>query len=132
MNELMSVMIQNIFFLSAGTGVEPLKKDLQMLWTSFLESVSSNMKDYLSLEHLGIILHHLSLQGKFKSLHSKSNLVGTSKSVRGHAYKWLLFSLLTACGAFFPVLGFQIPLLLKKCKPIFVTYFGSSLKRGHI
>lgn len=54
-------------FKRSGIGVEPLKKELHSLWTSFLESVSSNMKDYLSLEHLGIILHHLSSQGKFKS-----------------------------------------------------------------
>ncbi|XP_060597666.1 E3 ubiquitin-protein ligase rnf213-alpha-like [Ruditapes philippinarum] len=41
-------------------GVKYLIEDLQKLWKEFLESIKSNVKDYLSIEHLGIILEQLS------------------------------------------------------------------------
>ncbi|XP_053396018.1 E3 ubiquitin-protein ligase rnf213-alpha-like [Mercenaria mercenaria] len=41
-------------------GVTPFINDLSRLWRQFLESISSNLKDYLSLEHLGLILSYLS------------------------------------------------------------------------
>ncbi|XP_060599995.1 E3 ubiquitin-protein ligase RNF213-like [Ruditapes philippinarum] len=40
-------------------GSEPLLNKLFTLWQQFLHSVTSNMQDYLSLEHLGLILKHL-------------------------------------------------------------------------
>ncbi|XP_052808702.1 E3 ubiquitin-protein ligase rnf213-alpha-like isoform X1 [Mya arenaria] len=40
-------------------GVKPLINDLIELWKNFLGSISSNISDYLSLEHLGIILNVL-------------------------------------------------------------------------
>ncbi|XP_053396012.1 E3 ubiquitin-protein ligase rnf213-alpha-like [Mercenaria mercenaria] len=40
-------------------GVKPLMQNLEQLWTQFIQSISSNVKDYLSLEHLGIILGYL-------------------------------------------------------------------------
>ncbi|XP_052808680.1 E3 ubiquitin-protein ligase rnf213-alpha-like isoform X1 [Mya arenaria] len=40
-------------------GVKPLINDLKELWKNFLCSISSNISDYLSLEHLGIILNML-------------------------------------------------------------------------
>ncbi|WAR07278.1 R213A-like protein [Mya arenaria] len=42
-----------------NTGVKPLINDLTELWKNFLGSISSNISDYLSLEHLGIILNML-------------------------------------------------------------------------
>ncbi|XP_060597648.1 E3 ubiquitin-protein ligase rnf213-alpha-like, partial [Ruditapes philippinarum] len=43
-------------------GSEPLINDLEELWNKFLESISSNIRDYLSLEHLGLILKYLSMK----------------------------------------------------------------------
>ncbi|XP_053396009.1 E3 ubiquitin-protein ligase rnf213-alpha-like [Mercenaria mercenaria] len=40
-------------------GSAPLISDLTALWKQFLESISSNIRDYLSLEHLGLILKYL-------------------------------------------------------------------------
>ncbi|XP_052808691.1 E3 ubiquitin-protein ligase rnf213-alpha-like isoform X2 [Mya arenaria] len=40
-------------------GVKPLINDLKKLWKNFLCSISSNISDYLSLEHMGIILNML-------------------------------------------------------------------------
>ncbi|XP_053390335.1 E3 ubiquitin-protein ligase rnf213-alpha-like, partial [Mercenaria mercenaria] len=40
-------------------GSAPLIGDLKALWKQFLESITSNIRDYLSLEHLGLILNHL-------------------------------------------------------------------------
>ncbi|KAK3585581.1 hypothetical protein CHS0354_036768 [Potamilus streckersoni] len=39
--------------------VEPLIKDLEELWEAFLSSLSSSVSDYLSVEHLGLILRKL-------------------------------------------------------------------------
>ncbi|XP_052808603.1 E3 ubiquitin-protein ligase rnf213-alpha-like isoform X2 [Mya arenaria] len=43
----------------ANIGVKPLINDLKELWKNFLGSISSNISDYLSLEHLGVILNML-------------------------------------------------------------------------
>ncbi|XP_071112725.1 E3 ubiquitin-protein ligase rnf213-alpha-like isoform X2 [Haliotis cracherodii] len=42
------------------TTVETLTSNLRSVWNTFLEAVSSSVADYLSLEHLGIILRQLS------------------------------------------------------------------------
>ena len=42
------------------SGVEPLIRSLERHWKEFIRSISSNLKDYLSLEHLGLILKNLS------------------------------------------------------------------------
>ncbi|KAK3585576.1 hypothetical protein CHS0354_036763 [Potamilus streckersoni] len=39
--------------------VDPLIKDMEVLWEEFLTSVSSSVTDYLSVEHLGLILRRL-------------------------------------------------------------------------
>ncbi|KAK3585587.1 hypothetical protein CHS0354_036774 [Potamilus streckersoni] len=39
--------------------VDPLIEDLEKLWEKFLTSVSSSVTDYLSVEHLGLILRRL-------------------------------------------------------------------------
>ncbi|KAK3585578.1 hypothetical protein CHS0354_036765 [Potamilus streckersoni] len=39
--------------------VDPLIKDMEILWKEFLTSVSSSLTDYLSVEHLGLILRRL-------------------------------------------------------------------------
>ncbi|KAH3727158.1 hypothetical protein DPMN_053084, partial [Dreissena polymorpha] len=44
-------------------GVEPLIRDLTELWKNFIGSISSNISDYLSLGHLGIVLEHLAESG---------------------------------------------------------------------
>ncbi|XP_053390338.1 E3 ubiquitin-protein ligase rnf213-alpha-like, partial [Mercenaria mercenaria] len=43
-------------------GSDPLISDLKALWNKFLESISSNIRDYLSLEHLGLILKYLAIK----------------------------------------------------------------------
>lgn len=46
------------------SGVDVLIRDLEVLWETFKTSISnSNIRDYLSLEHLGIILKHLASKG---------------------------------------------------------------------
>ncbi|XP_041354631.1 E3 ubiquitin-protein ligase RNF213-like [Gigantopelta aegis] len=46
-----------------STSVDPttLTKNIEHIWKTFLGSVSSSVADYLSVEHLGIILHKLAL-----------------------------------------------------------------------
>ncbi|KAL3881511.1 hypothetical protein ACJMK2_027943, partial [Sinanodonta woodiana] len=39
--------------------VDPLIKDMEVVWEEFLASVSSSVSDYLSVEHLGLILRRL-------------------------------------------------------------------------
>ncbi|XP_052215091.1 E3 ubiquitin-protein ligase rnf213-alpha-like isoform X2 [Dreissena polymorpha] len=55
--------LSNYLTVSFGSpinvGSAPLISDLQQCWKSFLGSVSAPNSDYLSLEHLGIILRHL-------------------------------------------------------------------------
>ena len=52
----------HIFFSEKST--EDLIKDLENLWDNFLNSISSSVSDYLSVEHLGLILNRLAEQGK--------------------------------------------------------------------
>ncbi|WAR07295.1 R213A-like protein, partial [Mya arenaria] len=42
-----------------NAGVKPLINDLKELWNNFLGSISSSISDYISLEHLGVILNML-------------------------------------------------------------------------
>ncbi|KAL5009497.1 hypothetical protein ScPMuIL_011802, partial [Solemya velum] len=42
--------------------IQPLLQNLMKLWDEFLSSVSSSVKDYLSIEHMGIILRRLALR----------------------------------------------------------------------
>ena len=43
--------------------VEKLIKAMEELWETFLTSISSSVSDYLSIEHLGMILNRLAEQG---------------------------------------------------------------------
>lgn len=43
---------------------ELLETALKELWDKFLNSISSGVSDYLSIEHLGLILERLAEQGK--------------------------------------------------------------------
>ncbi|KAK3096790.1 hypothetical protein FSP39_003301 [Pinctada imbricata] len=45
---------------------ENLVRDLQLLWNTFLSSISSSVDDYLSVEHLGLILQRLSQLESFQ------------------------------------------------------------------
>ncbi|XP_052217509.1 E3 ubiquitin-protein ligase rnf213-alpha-like [Dreissena polymorpha] len=44
---------------TSNVGSAPLISDLRQCWESFLEAVSTPNSDYLSLEHLGIVLQYL-------------------------------------------------------------------------
>ncbi|WAR08837.1 RN213-like protein [Mya arenaria] len=44
------------------TGSAPLINSLEDLWTHFLGSISSSIKDFLSLDHLGIVLKNLQIK----------------------------------------------------------------------
>ncbi|KAL4233165.1 hypothetical protein ACF0H5_007850 [Mactra antiquata] len=61
---IQSLIAENISGLGkhSDCGVKPLIADLTTLWKQFLESISSNVCDYLSLEHLGLILKYLSFK----------------------------------------------------------------------
>lgn len=43
---------------------DTLIPDLKQLWREFLSSISSSVSDYLSVEHLGIILRRLAETGQ--------------------------------------------------------------------
>lgn len=43
---------------------DTLIPDLEQLWEEFLSSISSSVSDYLSVEHLGIILRRLAETGQ--------------------------------------------------------------------
>ncbi|XP_060084373.1 E3 ubiquitin-protein ligase rnf213-alpha-like [Ylistrum balloti] len=45
--------------------VDPLIKDLEKLWERFLTSISSSVSDYLSVEHLGLVLRCLASKETF-------------------------------------------------------------------
>lgn len=45
-----------MFIIFSEVGSKPLLFQLEQLWKMFLQS---SMQDYLSLEHLGLILRHL-------------------------------------------------------------------------
>lgn len=46
------------------SAVGPLIENLNRLWTTFQTSISSDLSDYLSVEHLAIILQKISEKGK--------------------------------------------------------------------
>ncbi|XP_061169274.1 E3 ubiquitin-protein ligase rnf213-alpha-like [Saccostrea echinata] len=56
-----SIMTQNILsdLQKNTTAADTLIPDLEQLWEEFLSSISSSVSDYLSVEHLGIILRRL-------------------------------------------------------------------------
>lgn len=49
------------------SAVGPLIQKLTQLWTKFQTSISSDLSDYLSVEHLAIILQKISEKGKICS-----------------------------------------------------------------
>ncbi|XP_060586365.1 E3 ubiquitin-protein ligase rnf213-alpha-like [Ruditapes philippinarum] len=59
--DIQTMILTNISGLRKQTdvGSAPLISDLTALWKQFLDSISSNIRDYLSLEHLGLILKYL-------------------------------------------------------------------------
>ncbi|KAH3728508.1 hypothetical protein DPMN_054465, partial [Dreissena polymorpha] len=59
-----------------SSGVAPLIQGLTDLWESFLGSISSNISDYLSLEHLGIVLKHLAERGTVERKLAKGYIEG--------------------------------------------------------
>ncbi|KAK3585590.1 hypothetical protein CHS0354_036776 [Potamilus streckersoni] len=61
-------IINKLEVAGRNVNVEPLIKDLKHLWKEFLSSVSSSVKDYLSVEHLGLILKRLSETDALKIL----------------------------------------------------------------
>ncbi|VDI41573.1 Hypothetical predicted protein [Mytilus galloprovincialis] len=66
---LASVTGSLVHHLGMGTGennVEILIKALESLWDTFLTSISSSVSDYLSVEHLGMILNRLTEQETFE------------------------------------------------------------------
>ncbi|KAH3815394.1 hypothetical protein DPMN_143916 [Dreissena polymorpha] len=62
--------LSNYLTVSIGSptniGSAPMISDLQQCWKSFLGSVSAPNSDYMSLEHLGIILRHLAQEDCYK------------------------------------------------------------------
>ncbi|XP_071137099.1 E3 ubiquitin-protein ligase rnf213-alpha-like [Mytilus edulis] len=66
---LASVTGSLVDHLGIGAGennVEILIKALESLWDTFLTSISSSVSDYLSVEHLGMILNRLTEQETFE------------------------------------------------------------------
>ena len=62
-------MLYFVNSLWRNVGVKVLRNELHALWKNFIGSISySNMKDYLSLEHLGIILKYLANKGIWSTL----------------------------------------------------------------
>ncbi|XP_060561077.1 E3 ubiquitin-protein ligase RNF213-like, partial [Ruditapes philippinarum] len=59
--DIQTMILTNISGLRKqnDVGSTPLISDLTALWKQFLDSISSNIRDYLSLEHLGLILKYL-------------------------------------------------------------------------
>jgi len=55
--------VSNVFSLYRDNSVDKLIKALEDLWETFLNSISSSVSDYLSVEHLGLILNRLAEQG---------------------------------------------------------------------
>ncbi|XP_041354620.1 E3 ubiquitin-protein ligase rnf213-alpha-like [Gigantopelta aegis] len=59
-----ALLVQNLpeqFRQSTSVDPATLTKNIEHIWKTFLGSVSSSVADYLSVEHLGIILHKLAL-----------------------------------------------------------------------
>ncbi|CAG2246214.1 RNF213 [Mytilus edulis] len=59
------LVIQLVGVGSRENSVDKLIKTLEDLWKTFLVSISSSVSDYLSVEHLGIILNRLNEQDDF-------------------------------------------------------------------
>ncbi|KAL3881508.1 hypothetical protein ACJMK2_027940, partial [Sinanodonta woodiana] len=56
---LTAAIINRLEVAEGNMDVDPLIDDLEKLWEEFLTSVSSSVTDYLSVEHLGLILRRL-------------------------------------------------------------------------
>ncbi|KAL3881507.1 hypothetical protein ACJMK2_027939 [Sinanodonta woodiana] len=56
---LTAAIINRLEEADGNMDVDPLIDDLEKLWEEFLTSVSSSVTDYLSVEHLGLILRRL-------------------------------------------------------------------------
>ena len=57
--------VSNFFSLYRDNSVDKLINALEELWETFLNSISSSVSDYLSVEHLGLILNRLAEQGTY-------------------------------------------------------------------
>lgn len=66
------------FVICRENNVEILIKALERLWDTFLTSISSSVSDYLSVEHLGMILNRLKEQGKFRLIKTYFALIAYS------------------------------------------------------
>ncbi|OPL22201.1 hypothetical protein AM593_08169, partial [Mytilus galloprovincialis] len=67
-DQSLASITEGLVFQLVGVGsrensVDKLIKTLEDLWKTFLVSISSSVSDYLSVEHLGIILNRLNEQG---------------------------------------------------------------------
>lgn len=51
------------FCLFSESAFKQMKKALRNLWKKFLDSISSSVSDYLSIDHLGLILKRLAEKG---------------------------------------------------------------------
>lgn len=54
---------KNEFSFCRENAFRKLKRALKKLWKNFLSSISSSVSDYLSVEHLGLILKRLAEKG---------------------------------------------------------------------
>jgi hypothetical protein len=59
------MLVANCCFVYFRTddSVEPLIEKLEKLWEAFVTSISSSVSDYLSVEHLALILRKLAELG---------------------------------------------------------------------
>jgi hypothetical protein len=64
-DKLIKFHVINSFSLYRENSVDKLIKALEDLWETFLNSISSSVSDYLSVEHLGLILKRLAEQGTY-------------------------------------------------------------------
>ena len=64
-DQLIKFHVINSFSLYRENSVDKLIKALEDLWETFLNSISSSVSDYLSVEHLGLILNRLAEQEQF-------------------------------------------------------------------
>lgn len=64
---LLKYMFLDILIIFSESAVGPLIQKLTQLWTQFQTSISSDLSDYLSVEHLAIILQKISEKGKICS-----------------------------------------------------------------
>ena len=58
------MLVANCFvYFRTDDSVEPLIEKLEKLWEAFVTSISSSVSDYLSVEHLALILRKLAELG---------------------------------------------------------------------